>query len=97
MAAVAGSVPGAASRLLGAAAVAAGHVLRVSRVPLRRGRQAVAGVAGAAAIALGAGELAGHVFGHGIAPWATLLVAGVFSMWFGAEMNRVPAAARGDG
>lgn len=74
-------------KLLGAAAAAAGSALRVAK-------PAAHGYLGAAAISVGAGEFASHVFHHGLAPWLTLLVAGLFSMWFGAELNRnAPPAA----
>lgn len=60
--------------VLGGLAVAAGklagHALRV--------RRTVPGVAGAAAVSVCAGGLAGHVFGHGLAPWTGGLVGGVF-------------------
>jgi hypothetical protein len=40
----------------------------------------VPGVAGAAMVSLGAGEFAGHVFGHGLAPWVGIVVGGVFAL-----------------
>jgi hypothetical protein len=47
-----------------------GHALRVRRM--------FPGVAGAAAVSVCAGGLAGHVFGHGLSPWVGGLVGGVF-------------------
>jgi hypothetical protein len=60
-------------------------------------RQVLPGLLGAAAVSAGLGELAGHVFGHGLAPWVALLVAGVFALWFGVEVNRAPRAPRPPG
>lgn len=51
----------------------------------------VPGVAGAAMVSLGLGELAGHVFGHGLAPWVAITAGGAFALWLGSEVNRVPA------
>lgn len=65
------------------AAIWAGTAVRV-------GRQVLPGVAGAAAVSVGLGELAGHLWGHGIAPWVALPLGGMFALWFGAEVNRVP-------
>lgn len=41
---------------------------------------AVPGVGGAAAVSVGLGELAGHVFGHGLTPWVAITVGGVFAL-----------------
>jgi hypothetical protein len=71
----------------------AGTAIRLTRRPARAAR-ALPGVAGAAAIAVGAGELTGHVFGHGLALWAGLAVGGVFALWLGRELNAPPPAAR---
>lgn len=38
------------------------------------------GTAGAAMISVGSGEFAGHVFGHGLAPWVAVTVGGVFAL-----------------
>ena len=73
-------------------ATIAGTLVRVLR-PLGR---VLPGVAGAAAVAVGLGQVAGHVFGHGLALWAGLAVGGGFALWFGAEMNRTPPAPRRD-
>jgi hypothetical protein len=56
---------------------AAGHVIgrTLSLLPL------VPGIGGAAMISLGTGEFAGHVFGHGLAPWVALAVGGVFALF----------------
>ena len=48
------------------------------------------GPAAAAAVSIGLGELAGHVFGRGLAPWVGLLVAGGFGLWMARELNSVP-------
>ena len=48
------------------------------------------GIAGAAAVSAALGELAGHVFGHGLAPWVGMLAAGGFALWFGREINAQP-------
>src|SRR5262249_61388126 len=50
------------------------------------------GLAAAAAVSVAAGELASHLFGHGLAPWVGLLAAGAFGLWFAADLNRVPVA-----
>lgn len=41
---------------------------------------AVPGVGGAAAVSLGLGELAGHVFGHGLTPWVAITAGGLFAL-----------------
>ena len=41
---------------------------------------AVPGLAGAGMVSLGLGELAGHVFGHGLTPWVSVAVGGVFAL-----------------
>jgi len=70
----------------------AGTVLRVGRRPVATLGRMLPGVAGAAAIAVGSGELAGHVFGRGLALWVGLVVGGVFLVRIGAEVNApVPA------
>lgn len=51
----------------------------------------VPGVAGAVMVSLGLGELAGHVFGHGLAPWVGIVVGGAFALWIGSEVNRAPS------
>ena len=57
-------------------AAAAGHVSgRVLSV-----RRVVPGLAGAAMVSVGAGELTGHIFGRGLAPWAAIAVGGVFAL-----------------
>jgi hypothetical protein len=38
------------------------------------------GLAGAAVFSVAAGEIAGHVFGHGLTPWVALGVGGVFAL-----------------
>lgn len=40
----------------------------------------VPGVGGAVMVSLGAGEVAGRVFGHGLALWVGLAVGGVFAL-----------------
>lgn len=68
----------------------AGTLVRVLR-PLGR---VVPGVAGAAAVAVGLGQVAGHVFGHRLAWWVALTLAGLFALWFGAEVNAAPRVHR---
>lgn len=55
---------------------AAGHVVgfALALLPL------LPGVGGAAMISVGSGEFAGHVFGHGLAPWVAVAVGGVFAL-----------------
>lgn len=70
-------------RLLIRAAKIAGTAVRIARGPGR----ALPGIAGAVAVAVGLGEVAGHVFGHHLAPWVALLTGGVLLMWVGHELN----------
>lgn len=46
------------------------------------------GVAGAALVSAGGGQIAGHVFGRGVAPWVAITLAGVFVLLAAAETNR---------
>jgi hypothetical protein len=62
-----------------------------------RVHRALPGLAGAAAVSVGAGELAGHIFGRGLAPWVTLGVGGMFALWIGAAINQVPHPPSNDG
>jgi hypothetical protein len=74
VAVAAGRRPGWRDALLGALATAAGKVTgRALRIA-----PTVPGVAGAAALSVCTGGLAGHVFGHGLTPWVAGLVGGVF-------------------
>ena len=59
-----------AGRVVDVAGVVTGRVL--AALP------SVPGLAGAGAVAVCAGEVTGHVFGHGLAPWVGGLVGGVF-------------------
>jgi hypothetical protein len=63
---------GIAGALAAAAGWASGRVLAV--------RHMVPGVAGAAALSVAAGEVAGHVFGHGLTPWVGLGVGALFAL-----------------
>lgn len=63
---------GAAIAITEGAGTVLGRIL--SLVPL------VPGVGGAAMVSVGAGEFAGHVFGHGLAPWVALAVGGMFAL-----------------
>lgn len=63
-------------RVAGIAATAAGWLTGRTILAL----PSVPGLAGAALVSLGAGEVASHVFGHGLAPWVTVLVAGGFGL-----------------
>jgi len=74
------------TRLLVGLATAAGTLLRAGRGPVR----ALPGLAAAAAVSVGLGELAGHVFGRGLAPWVALTAGGVFALRLAAELNHVP-------
>ena len=56
---------------------------------VRAGR-ALFGPAAAAAVSIGLGELAGHVFGRGLAPWVALVIGGGFALWISSELNSVP-------
>lgn len=78
MAAVSHAAPGPSvfERALIAAVTASGWVSgRVLRV-----LPSVPGLAGAGAVSLGTGMICGHVFGHGLAPWVTILAAGGFGL-----------------
>lgn len=52
--------------------------------------------AAAAAVSIGLGQLAGHVFGRGLAPWVALAVAGGFGLWMATELNTPPAPRQED-
>lgn len=52
--------------------------------------------AAAAAVSVGLGQLAGHVFGRGLAPWVALTVAGGFGLWMATELNTPPAPRQED-
>ena len=80
------------NRAVVAAAVLAGTALRFTRRPFRSALRAAPGVLGAAAIAVGLGEVAGRVWGRGLTWWVALAVAGGFALWFGAELNARPPA-----
>jgi len=49
--------------------------------------------AAAAAVSAGLGELAGHLFGRGLAPWVALTLAGGFGLWIASELNAAPQPA----
>jgi hypothetical protein len=55
--------------------------------------------AAVAAVSVGIGELAGHVFGRGLAPWVALTIGGGFGLLLASELNRAPRPAprRDDG
>ena len=55
-----------------------------------RAARALFGPAAAAAVSAGIGELAGHVFGRGLAPWVALALGGAFGLWMARELNSVP-------
>jgi hypothetical protein len=74
----------------------AGTLVRVTRRPVATARQAALGVLGAVAVAVGAGEVAEHVFGRHLALWVALVVGGAIAMFFGAELNREPPAPPAD-
>lgn len=65
-----------ADGVAGALAAGFGHVTGRVLAAL----PAVPGLAGAVMISLAAGEFAGHVFGHGLAPWVGIGVGGVFAL-----------------
>jgi hypothetical protein len=46
----------------------------------------VPALGGATLVSLGGGEVIGHVFGHGLAPWAGLLAGGLFLLRADARM-----------
>jgi len=58
-----------------------------------RALRALFAPAAAAAVSAGLGELAGHVFGRGLAPWVALAIAGVFGLWMSSELNAAPPPA----
>ena len=57
------------------------------------------GLAGAVALSVAVGEIAGHVFGHGLTPWVTLLIAGGFLLRLDGRIHllRTPRAGNGRG
>ena len=70
----------------------AGTAVRI----LRPAGRILPGLAGAAAVAAGLGEIAGHVFGRGLSPWVACAVAGVFGIRIGSEINQAPPPPRPD-
>lgn len=66
------SAAGLAGTLASAAGWLSGRVLSV--------RHLAPGVGGGALVSVGSGEVVGHVFGHGLALWVALTVAGVFAL-----------------
>lgn len=55
--------------------------------------RALFGPAAAAAVSVGLGELAGHIFGRGLTWWVALAVGGGFGLWIASELNRAPRIA----
>ena len=74
------------------AAHLAGTAVRVLRGLMR----VLPGVAGAALVSVGLGQLAGHVFHRGLSAWVTCAVAGAFLLKIGAEVNAAPPPRRED-
>jgi hypothetical protein len=72
----------------------AGTVVRVTRRPFRSVLLAAPGLAGAYWIAVGVGQIAGHIFARGLAWWVTAVVGGVFLVRVGSEINATPTAPR---
>ena len=72
----------------------AGRTLGVTLRALRSAARAAPGVLGAAAVACGGGEVVQRVFGRGLGWPAGLVVAGVFLLLFGRELNQPPPAPR---
>lgn len=83
-------------RAVHAAARVAGTAVRISRRPLRSAARAAPGLAGAAGIAVGLGQVAGHVFGRGLTWWVAAAIGGAFLVRIGAEVNAAPPAPRRD-
>lgn len=65
-----------ADGLAGALAAAAGWVTGRFLQALPK----VPGVGGAVMVSLASGELAGHVFGHGLTPWVAVGAGGLFAL-----------------
>jgi len=65
-------------------ATLAGTAVRLSR--------ALLGPAAAAAVSIGLGELAGHVFGRGLAPWVAIVIGGGFGLLLASELHAAPRA-----
>lgn len=80
------------------AATVVGAVLRPgSQEVRRRWLPSVPGIASAVLASVGIGELVGHLFGRGLAPWTGMVVGAVYLARLGAELNRVPAPPARDG
>ena len=79
-----------------ACAVLAGTALRHTRRAARKALRAAPGALGAAALAFGCGEVVQRVFGRGLGWPAGLMVAGVFALLIGREVNQPPPAPRRD-
>ena len=54
------------------------RVADVLSVPVGSSIRALPAAVMVAGVSLGLGEITGHVFGHGLTPWVTLLAVGVF-------------------
>jgi hypothetical protein len=80
-------------RPLLAAARVAGTAIRITRRPARTALRALPGVAGAAAVAVGLGEVAGH-YQRGLTWWVACVIGGVFALGFAREINAAPPAPR---
>ena len=79
-------------RVMLAAAKLAGTAVRIGRRPARTGLRALPGVAGAAAVAVALGEVAGH-YQPGLTWWVAMLAGGVFGILLGHDINKPPAPA----
>lgn len=81
----------AVAALLGTAAVGLGRLIGVARLAV----PFVPGTAGAAGLSLAVGEIAGHVFGHGLSPWVALLAGALFCLRIDGRVTL--RRGRGDG
>lgn len=70
----------------------AGTAVRVLR-PLGR---VLPGLLGAALVAVGAGQVAGHIWHRGLAWWVAAVTGGAFLLLIGREINAAPPPPRRD-
>lgn len=54
------------------------------------------GLAGAALVAVGLGQVAGHIWHRGLAAWVSLALGGAFLLLIGREINAAAPAPRRD-
>ena len=70
----------------------AGIAVRVLRAPAR----GLPGLLGALLVAVGLGQVAGHIWHRGLTWWVAAAIGGMFLLLIGRELNSAPPAPRRD-